>query len=157
EPAPGTFRHVPISFGLLPPYRAVCPESLGHLNITAAVIGESHEAMRWLVSHARAHRPAPERAVYDQAIQLANPHDRHRLAALAGGEHLLTCWEQRRHVLAAWRDTLPTISAAAPAELLPDLLHLHHVRIAGPELDSERACLHLARAAALSWTTRSHP
>jgi hypothetical protein len=64
---------------------------------------------------------------------------------------------QRREVLAGWRDGLPAISGTAPADLLPDLLHLHHVRIAGLDLDSERACLHLARAAALSWTTRSHP
>jgi hypothetical protein len=66
-------------------------------------------------------------------------------------------WAERRQALAAWRDGLPAISAIPPIELLPDLLHLHHVRVAGLDLDSERACLHLARAAALSWTTRSTP
>jgi thiopeptide-type bacteriocin biosynthesis protein len=137
-----------------PNWRALAAASM--VDLTAAVIGDPHEAMRWLITHTRACRPAPERAVYDQAVQLANPHDHSPLAALPGGEHLLTCWEQRRHVLAAWRDTLPTISTTAPADLLPDLLHLHHVRIAGPDPDRERACLHLARAAALSWTTRSH-
>jgi thiopeptide-type bacteriocin biosynthesis protein len=137
-----------------PDWRALTAASM--VDLTAAVIGDPHEAMRWLVTHTRSHRPA-ERAVYDQAIYLADPHDRSALAGFPGGEHLLTSWAQRRHVLAAWRDTLPTISTTAPAELLPDLLHLHHVRITGPDLDSERACLHLARAAALSWTTRSRP
>jgi hypothetical protein len=38
--------------------------------------------------------------------------------------------------------------------VLPDLLHLHHARVAGPDVAAERACLHLARAAALSWLAR---
>jgi hypothetical protein len=59
-------------------------------------------AMRWLIAHTRPHRPAPKRVVYDQAVQLANPHDRSGLAAISGGEHILTCWHQRRQVLAAW-------------------------------------------------------
>lgn len=126
------------------------------VDLAVAVIGDPHEALRWLITHARTHRPAPERAVYDQAVQLANPHDHSALAALTGGEHLLACWEQRRHILRTWRDTLSAHGSVAPAELLPDLLHLHHVRTAGPDLNNERACLHLARAAALSWTTRSH-
>ncbi|WP_182884452.1 hypothetical protein [Microbispora sp. H10885] len=39
--------------------------------------------------------------------------------------------------------------------LLPELLHLHHVRMAGTSLENERVCLHLTRAAALSWTARA--
>lgn len=137
-----------------PDWQAVTAASM--VDLTTAVIGDPHEAMRWLITHARTHRPPPERTVYDQAIALANPHDHRALAALPGGEHLLARWEQRRHVLTAWRDTLPTCGSTAPTDLVSDLLHLHHVRIAGPDLNSERACLHLARAAALSWTTRSH-
>jgi hypothetical protein len=34
-------------------------------------------------------------------------------------------------------------------------LHLHHVRMAGVSLDTERLCTRLARAAALSWTART--
>jgi thiopeptide-type bacteriocin biosynthesis protein len=137
-----------------PDWQAVTAASM--VDLVTAVIGDPHEALRWLIVRTRAHRPAPQRAVYDQAIELAKPHDRSALAALPGGENLLTCWEERRRVLAAWRDRLPAVSAVPPVELLPDLLHLHHVRVAGLDLDSERACLHLARAAALSWTARSH-
>lgn len=127
------------------------------VNLVTAVIGDPNEALRWLIARTRAHRPAPPRAVYDQAVRLANPHDHSAVASLPGGENLIDRWAERRRVLAAWRDNLPAISAVPPFELLPDLLHLHHVRVAGLDLDSERACLHLARAAALSWTTRSTP
>ncbi|MEU2615400.1 lantibiotic dehydratase [Micromonospora sp. NPDC007271] len=125
------------------------------VDLVTAVIGDPHDALRWLIARTRAHRPAPPRAVYDQAIRLANPYDPTAVASLPGGENLTDRWAQRRRTVAAWRDSLPTVSTAPPAELLPDLLHLHHVRVAGADLDSERACLHLARAAALSWTTRS--
>ncbi|WP_205629616.1 lantibiotic dehydratase [Jiangella muralis] len=138
-----------------PDWRALAAASM--VDLAAAVIGDAHEAMRWIVTHTRAHQPAPERTVYDTAIALANPYDRGALVALPDGEDVLTRWEERQHVLATWRDALPSISAIAPVDLLPDLLHLHHVRITGPDLESERACLHLARAGALSWTTRSHP
>ncbi|MEH1128362.1 lantibiotic dehydratase [Micromonospora sp. CPCC 206061] len=137
-----------------PDWQAVTAASM--VDLVTSVIGDPHAALRWLIARTRTHRPAPQRAVYDQAIELANPYDRSALAALPGGEQLLTCWEERRRVLAAWRDSLPAVSAVPPVELLPDLLHLHHVRVAGLDLDSERACLHLARAAALSWTARSN-
>lgn len=127
------------------------------VDLVTAVIGDPDDALRWLITHTRAHRPAPARHVYDHAIRLANPHDMSAVTSLPGGDSLIGRWAERRRVLASWRDNLPTISTVPPAEILPDLLHLHHVRIAGLDLDSERACLHLARAAALSWTTRSAP
>ncbi|MFI9643731.1 lantibiotic dehydratase [Micromonospora sp. NPDC051925] len=125
------------------------------LDLATAIIGDPHEAMRWLITRTRTHRPAPARSVYDQAVLLANPFDHTALTSLPGGDTLIDRWAERRRAVAAWRDHLPTISTVPPVELLPDLLHLHHVRVLGLDLDSERACLHLARAAALSWKTRS--
>lgn len=127
------------------------------VDLAIAVIGSPHEALRWLISLTRTPLPAPARPVYDQAVRLANPYDRTALTSLPGGDALIDRWAERRRVVVAWRDHLPAISTTPPVELLPDLLHLHHVRVAGLDLDSERACLHLARAAALSWTTRSTP
>lgn len=127
------------------------------VDLAAAVVGNPHEALRWLISRTRTHRPAPARSVYDQAIRLANPYDHTALASLPGGDALTDRWAERRRAVVAWRDRLPAVSTTPPVELLPDLLHLHHVRVAGLDLDSERVCLHLARAAALSWTTRSTP
>jgi thiopeptide-type bacteriocin biosynthesis protein len=63
-------------------------------------------------------------------------------------------WLARRTALTAYRTALEQARIISLTDLLPDLLHLHHARIAGPDLDAERACLHLARAAALSWLAR---
>lgn len=125
------------------------------VDLVTAVIGDPHDALRWLIARTRTHRPPPPRGIYDEAVRLANPHDREAVAALPGGEDLLERWDGRGRALAAWRSALPALGGVPSAELLPDLLHLHHVRIAGLDLDSEQVCLHLARAAALSWTTRS--
>jgi thiopeptide-type bacteriocin biosynthesis protein len=138
-----------------PDWQALTAASM--VDLVTAVVGNPHDGLRWLISRTRTHRPAPPRAVYDQAIRLANPHDRTAVTSVPGGATVLDRWAARRRAVATWRDRLPAVSTVAPVELLPDLLHLHHVRIAGLDLDSERACLHLARAAALSWTTRSTP
>ncbi|WP_416903504.1 lantibiotic dehydratase [Micromonospora echinospora] len=131
--------------------RAVTAASL--VDITTGLIGDAAEGMRWLIDHTHAHRPAPPRAVYQHAVRLANP-DQSRLAELPGGEELRATWDRRRRALSTYRDTLRTV-AITPESVLPDLLHLHHTRLIGPNPDSERTCLHLARAAALSWTTRA--
>lgn len=126
-------------------------------DLVSAIIGDPAKAMRWLISHTRTHRPAPPRAVYDDAVRLAHPHNKVALRALPGGDTVAERWAERRRALTTWRDHLTGINTTTPADLLPDLLHLHHVRVIGLDLESERACLHLARAAALSWTTRRTP
>lgn len=125
------------------------------VDLVTAVVGNPRDALRWLISRTRTDRSAPARSVYDQAIRLANPDDPTALVSIPGGDAVREQWAERRRAVVAWHDRLPAISPIAPADLLPDLLHLHHARVGGLDLDSERACLHLARAAALSWTTRS--
>jgi thiopeptide-type bacteriocin biosynthesis protein len=127
------------------------------VDLVTAVIGNPDEALRWLIDRTRTDRSAPSRHVYDQAIRLANPYDNTALVSMPGGNAVSQQWDARRRVVAQWRDRLPETSPIAPAALLPDLLHLHHARVAGLDLNGERACLHLARAAALSWTTRRTP
>jgi thiopeptide-type bacteriocin biosynthesis protein len=129
------------------------------LDIATGLIGDTTEAMHWLIGHTRPSRPAPARIVYDEAVWLANPHTSAPLAVLPEGERILSTWHHRREALTAYRDTLHAEGSTSPIALLPDLLHLHHARIAGPDPDGERTCLHLARAAALSWAarTRSQP
>jgi class I lanthipeptide synthase len=123
------------------------------LVLAAAFLGGEDEARRWLIEHARTQRPAPARTVYDQAVHLADP-ARTALSATASGRTILTCWQARATALADYRDTLHA-SGLDPAALLPDLLHLHHTRVAGPDRAAEAVCLHLARAAALSWAARA--
>jgi thiopeptide-type bacteriocin biosynthesis protein len=124
------------------------------LDLAVAFFCDSDAGMRWLVEHTRAHRTAPERALYRQAVDLANPHDRSTLTGL-GADQVLRTWTVRADALASYRDTLIGSGWPDPARLLPDLLHLHHTRIAGADIEDERACLHLARAAALSWSSRA--
>lgn len=124
------------------------------LDLAIAFLGDAATAMSWLIDHARTDASAPDRALYDQALSLASPYERSALAAQPLGEHVLSCWTLRRKTLTAYRSALSK-AGSLPAAVLPDLLHLHHVRMAGTSLTSERACLHLARAAALSWTART--
>uniref|UniRef100_UPI002AD4C755 lantibiotic dehydratase n=1 Tax=Frankia sp. Cr1 TaxID=3073931 RepID=UPI002AD4C755 len=136
-----------------PDRRALTAASM--LDIVISLIADTAEATSWLIGHTRTEPSAPARALYKQTLALANPADQRALAAQPGGEHVVSCWEHRREALAAYRRVLQETRAEAPTVLLPDLLHLHHVRMAGVSLAGERACLHLARAAALSWTART--
>ncbi|MEO3806658.1 lantibiotic dehydratase [Nonomuraea sp. B1E8] len=124
------------------------------LDIASSFLGDHVTAMRWLINHAQADASAPDRAVYNQAIRLARPDDHRALAAYLEGEQIVSWWTRRRKALASYRRALEEAGTIPPAAVLPDLLHLHHVRMAGTSPASERACLHLARAAALSWTSR---
>ncbi|MFI7077568.1 lantibiotic dehydratase [Micromonospora sp. NPDC049903] len=134
-----------------PDVRAVTAVSM--LHITTALIGDVAEGRRWLIAHTRPHRPAPPRDIYNGTVRLADP-DQSGLMSLPDGQELLAAWLRRDQVLRTYRDVLHTAQVTADS-VLPDLLHLHHTRMIGPDPDSERACLHLARAAALSWTTRA--
>jgi thiopeptide-type bacteriocin biosynthesis protein len=119
------------------------------IDITTSLAASPAEGLRWLVQHApRAVAKAPSRDVRSCAIDLSAPHHR-TLASIPCGDRVLAAWARRRRALAAYRAAL--IEGGVDPELvLPDLLHLHHARVVGPSLEGERACLHLARAAALS-------
>jgi lantibiotic biosynthesis protein len=134
---------------------AVIAASMVDLAIT--VTGSVSNGMRWLISHLHTPSiPAPPREVHDQAIRLANTHDDWAaLRAIPGGDDIAASWTARGTALARYRDALATEEAVAPDAVLADLLHLHHARMVGISTDTERACRRLARAAALSWTTRT--
>lgn len=138
-----------------PHQRAVIAASL--VDLATSFTGGIGDGMRWLIDHiGRTSIAAPAREVHDQAIHLANPHGGWAaLRALPGGEVIAATWARRRTALGAYRNTLVTSGQTAPEVVLPDLLHLHHVRMAGVCPDTERACARLARAAALSWTVRT--
>lgn len=118
------------------------------VDIAAGLLGDRAEAMRWLIAHTRTDPAAPPRAVYRQAVDLVNSD------APGLGPQVVASWAARRAALAAYRHALQA-TETHPRDVLPDLLHLHHVRMCGPGLPQERAHLHLARAAALSWTARA--
>jgi thiopeptide-type bacteriocin biosynthesis protein len=146
---------IPAGRGDAPHRHAVIAASL--VDLATSFAGGRTDGTRWLIDHVgRASTPAPAREVHDQAIGLANPHDGwSALRATPGGEDIAAAWARRRRALAAYRDTLVASGETSPEVVLPDLLHLHHVRMAGPSPDVERVCVRLARAAALSWATRT--
>ncbi|MFE1443596.1 lantibiotic dehydratase [Streptomyces sp. NPDC058739] len=129
-----------------PDARAVTAASM--VDIATGLLGDSATAMRWLIEHTRTAPAAPPRTVYRQAVDLVNAD------APSPDERLRAAWSTRRTALAAYRHAL-TDAAVPPDSLLPDLLHLHHVRMLGPARAEEHIHLHLARAAALSWTARA--
>jgi class I lanthipeptide synthase len=126
-------------------------------DLAAAFTGDHTTGNAWLIDHITTDPvPAPDRAVYDQALRLADPRD--DLAAvrgLAGGEQIAAAWAARRTALAAYRDALAHAGRPAPDPVLASLLHLHSVRTSGIAPEIERIAHRLARAAALSQTT--HP
>ncbi|ARQ70646.1 lantibiotic dehydratase [Streptomyces marincola] len=129
-----------------PDARAVTAASM--VEIAVGLLGDRATAMRWLIEHTRSDTAAPSRAVYRQAIDLVHTYP-------AGvDERIVAASSARRAALAGYAHAL-TAAHTDPGDLLPDLLHLHHVRVQGPGLPQERAHLHLARAAALSWTARA--
>lgn len=129
-----------------PDARAMTAASM--VDLVTGLLGDAAAAMHWLIRHTRTDQAAPPRAVYRQAVDLGNadPADL--------DERVTTAWSARRVALAAYRRALKS-AGTHPHDLLPDLLHLHHVRMCGPGLPEERTHLHLARAAALSWTARA--
>ncbi|MGH8885340.1 MAG: lantibiotic dehydratase [Egibacteraceae bacterium] len=138
-----------------PHQHAVIAASL--VDLAISVTGGVGDGMRWLIDHVSTPSvPAPARDLHDHAIRLANPHDDWAaLRGIPGGDDIAATWARRRAALAAYRDTLIVSGEIALDSVLPDLLHLHHVRMAGISPDTERVCGRLARAAALSWTTRT--
>ncbi|GAA4552725.1 lantibiotic dehydratase [Amycolatopsis samaneae] len=135
--------------------RALTAASL--LDLAAAFTGGHKTGAAWLIENITTDPiPAPDRAVYDQALHLAEP--RHNAAAvrkLPGGEEITQAWDRRRTALSAYRVTLHAAGAPAPDGVLASLLHLHCIRTSGIAPENERISHRLARAAALSQTT--HP
>ncbi|WP_198048289.1 lantibiotic dehydratase [Saccharomonospora iraqiensis] len=137
------------------PGKALAAASM--VNLACSFHDAPDGGMRWLIDHARTPSgPAPERTLREAALRLADPHgDWAAVRALPGGGDLSATWQDRRRALAAYRRALEGSGRPEPAGVLADLLHLHHVRMAGVAVEDERACLRLARAAALRWNART--
>jgi thiopeptide-type bacteriocin biosynthesis protein len=127
--------------------RAVISASL--VDLAVGLIGNEAAAMRWLIERTRPDSTPPPRVLYRQAVDLANAEGDAVSTSVAAS------WSARRAALADYRGALQRAGTLEPAQLLPDLLHLHQARITGPDLAQERLSLHLARAAALSRTART--
>ncbi|MGM1058380.1 lantibiotic dehydratase [Saccharothrix sp. Mg75] len=134
------------------------------VDLTVGFTGSRHAGLHWLIDHVdRISTPALARDLQARTIRLCDPAaDFAALRTLSCGDLISARWRQRRTALASYRDILAshdtTIREAAIGmtrqAVLPDLLRLHCIRVAGVDRDAELACLRLARAAALSWINR---
>jgi thiopeptide-type bacteriocin biosynthesis protein len=121
------------------------------VDLVIALTGSVPDGMRWLIDHGDIGPTAPShRHIVQQAVALA---DRANLLSLPGGREIDAAWGQRCKAAEAYRRHLDG-THLEPGPVLRSLLHMHHVRSHGIDLDHERACNRLARAVALSWTAR---
>ncbi|GHD36636.1 lantibiotic dehydratase C-terminal domain-containing protein [Nocardiopsis kunsanensis] len=110
------------------------------------LLGNASDARRWLIDHAPP--GATDRGEAARTITLTHPdHD-------SCPAPIRDAWQHRVEAARAYAKALANLGFAA-TQVLPDLLHLHSARLFGPDPDAERACLALARAAALSWNART--
>lgn len=137
-----------------PPEQAMTAASM--VQLVCAFHDTPADGMQWLIEHAHTPSgPAPERTLRETALRLADPHDNWAAVhALPTGDALTSAWHERRTALTTYRSSVED-SHRDPGHVLADLLHLHHVRMSGIGPESERTCLRLARATALSWRART--
>jgi thiopeptide-type bacteriocin biosynthesis protein len=133
--------------------------AVSHLDLLAALLGDSGQAIGWLLDHPDLlPRPTGDsRTARRHAIALAAPLDTGEAVAGAGtiGAPLAAAWAQRRTAARAYARQLADDPAGpSAAEVAMSLLHLHHNRAVGIDPDSEARIYHLARAVALAATHR---
>lgn len=128
------------------------------IDLAEAFLGARDEALRWLIEHIT-HQGGPgmSRDQREHVLRLTDPYGGPSVeCGPAGAERLAQAWEQRRPAVQAYRALLTeSDDRPDPDRVLLALLHLHHARMIGTDAESERLCLRLARAAALSWVARS--
>lgn len=131
--------------------------------IAVAYLGDATAGMRWLVEHlAASATTAPvARPIFDEAVRIANPDGGWAaLRAAPGGAAIVDAWQPRDRALRAWRTQLDLPGSDAAGidgdDALRHILHGHYIRAYGVDFDDEPVCMRLARAAALTWTTRAH-
>jgi thiopeptide-type bacteriocin biosynthesis protein len=123
------------------------------IDMAAAFTGSHDDAMRWLSQRIpRSTGTAVSRDDLDTTTRLASPDGGPALHAAPGGDQVRTAWDRRAVAVTAYRAQLEAAGGPDPDLILLSLLHMHHARVIGTGIDSERACLRLARNTAVSAT-----
>ena len=112
------------------------------------------DGLTWLRDHAPRIGPNRLDAALRSRVSELFARERSALTIVPGGDRVMLAWARRDAALSRYRFALAARGIAAEV-VLPDLLHLHHTRVAGPDLDAERDCLRTARAVALSVLVRA--
>jgi thiopeptide-type bacteriocin biosynthesis protein len=127
------------------------------VSIARDFTGSTEAGMTWLLEHARPDAPAPvDRALLKSAVSVADPADNWTaLKATVGGAVIANAWSERSRALGEYREELQRSEDLPLDAVLDSLLHAHYLRSVGIDPAGERACRRLARAAALSWRSRT--
>lgn len=126
------------------------------VGITAALAGGPDAAVSWLLANVPRTPPeAPERSTRARAITWTHHAlDEHPSLDLPQRDpQIAVAWQGRQTALAEYRSVLLGLGAD-PTVWIPDLLHLHVIRMLGLLPGAEEECLHLARTGALAWNAR---
>jgi thiopeptide-type bacteriocin biosynthesis protein len=145
-------------------------------DLAAALTGSVPAGMRWLIEHPPAGRaPGYGREVVGQALAMTNmtvqgtdvadvgadgtgpsvrPAGEDTPHTIPGGGRIAAAWQARQRAAAAYADRLAGGSYPTRPSVFASLLHMHHVRVHGPDRDAERGYHRIARAVALTWTAR---
>jgi thiopeptide-type bacteriocin biosynthesis protein len=116
--------------------------------LAAGFACDTTSGYRMLLTCLQRHTEPAGRTLGDLARNLADPTDQFgALRALPGGDGVAAAWQTRDGALRAYHDTL--LPQRDSAGVLRSLLHEHHVRAVGVDLEFERKTGHLARAAAM--------
>ena len=119
--------------------------ALGMLDIAAAFCGGLEQGTQWLADRRLPTGSPTDRVIARAAITLARNGELSSFGTLPGG--LAPTWHQRAETVAVYRKTLD--ASADTTHILDSLLHIHHNRYREIDRDSEAACRHIARQAAL--------
>lgn len=126
------------------------------VGITATLTGGPDAAVSWLLSNVpRTPTEAPDRTTRARAITWTC-HALDERPSIHGPQpdpQITAAWQRRQTALAEYRSALLDLGAD-PTVWIPDLLHLHVIRMLGLLPGAEQECLHLARTGALAWNAR---
>ncbi len=136
----------------LPP-AAVHPTALVVMNLAGIARGflGHHGGMQWLANRPAPTAPYAERAVANQASQLAQADTLPDVPGWRG--EVSEAWQFRTAALVSYRSALPADTDTDA--VLEALLHMHHNRALGLDPDGEKTCRRLARQAAITWRSLS--
>jgi thiopeptide-type bacteriocin biosynthesis protein len=123
------------------------------LDIAVCYAPAPHAGLAWLTGHLPREHGYLDRALRDQALELADPNRAWRaLRALPGGPDVMAAWQDRAATLTAYREHLS--AQRDPLTALRSLLHLHHVRALPVDPDLERVTGRLVRTCVLRHVAR---
>jgi thiopeptide-type bacteriocin biosynthesis protein len=117
------------------------------LDLVTQLASDAAEAEEWLLSNLPQGKGRLDRALRNQALELATAEGRSALGDLPDGLRVAETWRARAEALNVYRHALAR--ERHPLTVARSLVHQHHVRALGVSPNAEATTLRLVRNAAL--------